>query len=216
MERSQPLHRLARRHRARADHGVTQAAARLGYSGPAGALNEHISDVFGSLVKQYTRGEDAGEAGWLIGDALFAPGVRGEAVRSMARPGEAYDDQRIGRAPQVAHMRDYDQTADDNGGVHTAATQRGWCARRGGRSALRCDPVRWWRASFRGGGRSSDRWPRWAARVRPEAAALAEGSWSGASAGRWRTPRLSLALSTLGVLRLALPLRVPPTQSDTA
>ena len=35
-------------------HGVTQYEADLTYSGQSGALNESISDVFGSLVKQYT------------------------------------------------------------------------------------------------------------------------------------------------------------------
>ena len=34
-------------------HGVTQYTANLDYQGQSGALNESISDVFGSLVKQY-------------------------------------------------------------------------------------------------------------------------------------------------------------------
>ena len=34
-------------------HGVTQYTANLAYSGQSGALNESLSDVFGSLVKQY-------------------------------------------------------------------------------------------------------------------------------------------------------------------
>jgi len=36
-------------------HGVTGSEAKLVYLGQAGALNESISDVFGSLVKQYAR-----------------------------------------------------------------------------------------------------------------------------------------------------------------
>ena len=35
-------------------HGVTQYTAGLTYVGQSGALNESVSDVFGSLVKQYT------------------------------------------------------------------------------------------------------------------------------------------------------------------
>jgi Zn-dependent metalloprotease len=35
-------------------HGVTQYEAGLDYHGQSGALNEHMSDVFGSLVKQHT------------------------------------------------------------------------------------------------------------------------------------------------------------------
>ena len=99
-------------------HGVTQYTARLGYSGQTGALNEHISDVFGTLVRQYSLDQDAGEADWLIGKGLFMPGVKGTAIRSMAAPGTAYDDPRIGKDPQVGHMRDYDENAEDNGGVH--------------------------------------------------------------------------------------------------
>src|SRR5262249_9633738 len=34
-------------------HGITEWEAGLRYSDQPGALNEHISDVFGSLVKQY-------------------------------------------------------------------------------------------------------------------------------------------------------------------
>jgi Zn-dependent metalloprotease len=99
-------------------HGVTQFEAGLDYSDQPGALNEHVSDVFGSLVKQYASRQTADEADWLIGAGLFARGVKGVALRSMKAPGTAYDDPRIGKDPQPAHMRDYVETADDNGGVH--------------------------------------------------------------------------------------------------
>ena len=99
-------------------HGVTQYEAALEYSGQPGSLNEHFSDVFGSLVKQYHAGQTAARADWLIGAGLFASGVKGVALRSMKAPGTAYDDPRIGRDPQPAHMKDYDDTRDDNGGVH--------------------------------------------------------------------------------------------------
>ncbi len=36
----------------------------------------------------------------------------------MANPGTAYDDPLLGRDPQPAHMRDFIETRDDNGGVH--------------------------------------------------------------------------------------------------
>ena len=36
----------------------------------------------------------------------------------MKAPGTAYDDPVLGKDPQPAHMNDYVQTADDNGGVH--------------------------------------------------------------------------------------------------
>jgi len=99
-------------------HGITQHAAALGYHGQTGALNEHLSDAFGIMVKQYTLGHTAEESDWLIGAEILGSGVNGDAVRSLALPGSAYDDPLLGRDPQPSHMRDYVHTTDDNGGVH--------------------------------------------------------------------------------------------------
>ncbi|WP_282695130.1 M4 family metallopeptidase [Streptomyces sp. CC208A] len=99
-------------------HGFTQHTADLEYYGQSGALNESVSDVFGSLVKQYTLGQTAEQADWLIGEGLFHPDVEGAALRSMKAPGTAYDDDVLGRDPQPAHMDDYVRTGRDNGGVH--------------------------------------------------------------------------------------------------
>jgi len=99
-------------------HGVTQDEAGLIYWAQPGALNESISDVFGSLVKQRSRNQKADQADWLIGEGLLAPGVNGQALRSMKAPGTAYDDPVLGKDPQPAHMRDYKRTISDNGGVH--------------------------------------------------------------------------------------------------
>jgi len=95
-------------------HGVTEKTINLRYSGQSGALNESISDVFGSLVKQFTLGQTADRADWLIGAGLFAPGVKGKALRSMKAPGTAFDGD-----DQPATMSDYKNTTADNGGVHT-------------------------------------------------------------------------------------------------
>ena len=99
-------------------HGVTAREANLDYQGQSGALNESISDVFGSLVKQRSLGQTADQADWLIGEGIFTPAVRGVALRSMKAPGTAYDDPVLGKDPQPAHMRDYVDTNDDDGGVH--------------------------------------------------------------------------------------------------
>lgn len=99
-------------------HGVTQYTSGLAYRDQPGALNEHISDVFGVLVKQRSLGQAAADADWLIGAELLAPGVQGRALRSMIEPGTAYDDPRLGKDPQPAHMRDYVDTSSDHGGVH--------------------------------------------------------------------------------------------------
>ena len=99
-------------------HGVTQYEANLVYWEQPGALNESLSDVFGSLVKQYQRQETAEQANWIIGEGLFTPNVNGVGIRSMKEPGTAYDDPVLGKDPQPAHMDNYVKTIEDNGGVH--------------------------------------------------------------------------------------------------
>jgi hypothetical protein len=100
-------------------HAVTQYTADLAYEGQSGALNESVSDVFGSCLKQRVAQESVDEADWLIGEGIFMPSVRGVALRSMKEPGTAYDDPSLGKDPQVATMDDYVDTDEDNGGVHT-------------------------------------------------------------------------------------------------
>jgi Zn-dependent metalloprotease len=100
-------------------HGVTQYTAGLVYKDQAGALNESISDVFGSLVAQYATKQTAAQATWLIGAGLFTKQVHGVALRSMKAPGTAYDDPVLGRDPQPGTMAGYVDTSDDDGGVHT-------------------------------------------------------------------------------------------------
>jgi len=99
-------------------HGMTQFTAALPYHGQGGALNEHISDVAGIMIKQRRLGLTSAMSDWLIGKGLFGPSVQGKAIRSMAAPGTAYDDPILGKDPQPAHMRDYVNSPDDNGGVH--------------------------------------------------------------------------------------------------
>ena len=99
-------------------HGVTQYTANLDYFGQSGALNESVSDVFGSLIKQYALQQTADQADWLIGAGLLAPGVQGQALRSMKEPGTAYDDPQLGKDPQPGTMAGYVRTSQDNGGVH--------------------------------------------------------------------------------------------------
>jgi Zn-dependent metalloprotease len=99
-------------------HGVTGSEANLLYQGQSGALNESISDVFGSLVKQYVLQQTADKADWLIGAGLFTSKVKGTALRSMKAPGTAYNDPVLGKDPQPADMAHYVNTTSDNGGVH--------------------------------------------------------------------------------------------------
>jgi Zn-dependent metalloprotease len=103
-------------------HGVTEHTAGLEYHNQSGALNESISDVFGSLVKQWSLGQTADQADWLIGAEVFTPGIQADALRSMKAPGTAYDNSLFGKDPQPDHMSRYvdlpDTEKGDNGGVH--------------------------------------------------------------------------------------------------
>ncbi|WP_426198617.1 M4 family metallopeptidase [Pseudomonas sp. DC3200b2] len=99
-------------------HGVTEDEARLQYFNQSGALNESMSDVFGTLIKQYARQQPVEQADWLIGEGLFTKKINGVALRSMKAPGTAFDDKLLGKDPQPGHMDDFVHTFDDNGGVH--------------------------------------------------------------------------------------------------
>jgi Zn-dependent metalloprotease len=99
-------------------HGVTQYEAGLQYFGQSGALNESMSDVFGSLVKQRVKNQTADQADWIIGEGLFTPKVKGVGIRSMKAPGTAYDDPVLGKDPQPAHVDNIYSGMKDNGGVH--------------------------------------------------------------------------------------------------
>jgi len=131
-------------------HGVTQYTAALSYDGQPGALHESLADVFGAMVKQRVLGQTVDEADWLVGEGLFGPDIDARALRSMRDPGTAYDDARIGKDPQVATMREYVETTDDNGGVHinSGIANRAFCLAAtslGGGSWEGAGPI-WWAA----------------------------------------------------------------------
>ncbi|MET7682328.1 M4 family metallopeptidase [Streptomyces sp. NPDC005423] len=103
-------------------HGVTELTAGLKYHNQSGALNESMSDVFGSLVKQWSLKQSVDEADWLIGPDIFTPGIGADALRSMRAPGHAYDNELFGKDPQPDHMEYFvslpDTERGDLGGVH--------------------------------------------------------------------------------------------------
>ena len=107
-------------------HGVTQFTAGLVYQDQSGALNESLSDVFGSLIKQQHLQQTADQADWLIGADVLTPQVQAmdtapskpAALRWLRAPGQAYNNPLMGKDPQPAHMDNYDYTKFDNGGVH--------------------------------------------------------------------------------------------------
>lgn len=84
-------------------HAVTEKTANLEYRNQSGALNESFSDVFGYFV-------EAEVSDWQMGEDCYTPNISGDALRDFQDP-TRYD--------QPAHMNDYLNTTDDNGGVHT-------------------------------------------------------------------------------------------------
>jgi len=94
-------------------HGVTQFIANLEYYGQSGALNEHFSDVFGTIIKQKFLGQQPEAADWLIGDTIVTKQFPGIAIRSLKAPGTANEFD-----IQPDHMDRYFTGSSDNQGVH--------------------------------------------------------------------------------------------------
>jgi Zn-dependent metalloprotease len=106
-------------------HGVVQYSCNLVYANQPGALNEHLADVFGTVVKQWNLKQSVTDPAttWLIGEHIFLQ--QPNAVRSMKAPGQAYrikvasnPDQFV-TDQQVSKMADLYTGAQDYGGVHT-------------------------------------------------------------------------------------------------
>lgn len=104
-------------------HGVTQATSQLDYESQAGALNEAISDMFGAFIEHAVKPDTA--KNWQIGEAIVKSG---KPLRDMSNP-TGVDD------AQPAHMTEYVQTQQDNGGVHINSgiiNNAGWLMTVGG------------------------------------------------------------------------------------
>jgi len=100
-------------------HGIQSYTSNLMYRGQSGALNEHFSDVFGVLVRQWRQGTTADKSSWLVGAEVLVAAPTRRAIRDMENPGTAYaDDPELGTDPQPAHMKHLYTGGSDNGGVH--------------------------------------------------------------------------------------------------
>jgi Zn-dependent metalloprotease len=86
-------------------HGVTQYSAALVYSNEPGGLNESISDVFGSMFRQWQASQDVNSADWLIGHDIMGPVAKSKGytcLRDMANPAATHC-----LAPQPTHFSQY-------------------------------------------------------------------------------------------------------------
>ena len=105
-------------------HGVTGKSARLGFTGEIGAVNESFSDIFGTAVEWYARGQQGQQGNYLLGEdtSLLDPKI---GLRNLQDP-PAYTYTRSG---QTYHYPDHmDKEVDpsdltfDSGGVHANCT----------------------------------------------------------------------------------------------
>ncbi|MBW3113696.1 M4 family metallopeptidase [Bacillus sp. MCCB 382] len=87
-------------------HAVTDFSSDLVYQNESGALNEAISDIFGTLVEY----ENGSNPDFEIGEDIYTPGTSGDALRSMSNPAKYGDPDH--------YSKRYTGTSD-NGGVHT-------------------------------------------------------------------------------------------------
>ncbi|MEZ0385135.1 M4 family metallopeptidase [Mycobacterium sp. pW045] len=86
-------------------HGVTQFTAGLNYTNEAGGLNESVSDVFGTMFRQWRKNQTVDQADWLIGADIIGPKAAAKGytcLRDMADPGAQHC---LSRQP--GHYRDY-------------------------------------------------------------------------------------------------------------
>jgi Zn-dependent metalloprotease len=86
-------------------HGVTQHTLGLNYVNEAGGLNESISDVFGSMFRQWQAKQSVSKADWLIGHDILGPVAKARGftcLRDMANPGASHC-----LSPQPTHFSQY-------------------------------------------------------------------------------------------------------------
>ena len=95
-------------------HGVTDFESNLVYQSEPGALNEALSDIFGTAVEFYAK---PGTANWKVGEECYTPATPGDALRYMDNPNQGGD-------PDTYQGDFWASTANPNpfndwGGVHT-------------------------------------------------------------------------------------------------
>ena len=100
-------------------HGITQFTAGFDDTDEPGALDESMSDVFGSMFRQWRKKQTVAKADWLIGADILGPVAKAKGytcLRNMAVP---EDKQCLTATPQPWHYKDYISGGDphDNSGV---------------------------------------------------------------------------------------------------
>lgn len=98
-------------------HGVTEFTAGFAYTNQAGGLNESMSDVFGSMFRQWRANQTVTQADWLIGKEIMGPGATARGftcLRDMSNPAAGHC-----LAPQPTNFSQYSDGMDphDSSGI---------------------------------------------------------------------------------------------------
>jgi Zn-dependent metalloprotease len=125
-------------------HGVTQSSAQFAYVDQAGGLNESMSDVFGSMFRQWQAGQTADKADWLIGHDILGPAAKKRGLTCLRNLADPADEKAISRQP--AHFQYYEDGMDPHlsSGVPNLAFQKAAVAI-GGKSWEKAGQV-WYKA----------------------------------------------------------------------
>lgn len=86
-------------------HGLTQFTSQFVYANEPGGLNESMSDVFGSMFRQWQAKQTVKVADWLIGADIMGPAAKAQGftcLRDMAKPNSPK-----ALAPQPSHFSAY-------------------------------------------------------------------------------------------------------------
>ncbi len=161
-------------------HGVTQHSLQLAYANEPGGLNESVSDVFGSMFRQWQAGQTIDAADWLIGKDIMGPAARAKGytcLRDMAQPGAVHC-----LSPQPTNYAQYKPGMDphDSSGIPNLAFYNVAKAI-GGRSWEKAGQI-WYKALTGFGASPSLKMKAFADRTRKAAALLYPGDGATATA----------------------------------
>ena len=165
-------------------HGITQHVLHLAYAGDAGGLNESLSDVFGTMFRQWRLQQSAQEADWLMGAEVLGPVVRSrgytclrdlrtpDAAHALSRQPLRYDQLQPGMDPHLA-------SGPPNRAFALA------CLAAGGRSWETVGPI-WYQTLLALGPRPALGMPEFARRTRESANLYERGRYAQAVDLGWR------------------------------
>jgi Zn-dependent metalloprotease len=104
-------------------HGVTDHTSRLEYRTQSGALNESYSDIFGTIIANFSK--PLKKWGWEVGVGFDGPGT---ALRSLSDPGQHGQPKKMSEyhasTPPYTYERNDYGWVHDNSGIHNFAAYK--------------------------------------------------------------------------------------------